>query len=164
MTRLGFDNKELLATALLLKGMEKPLAKQINAQTKRVVVPEWKKALAGTATTKREQKVLASTATVDVKNYGVVLKSGVSSKRLSGGIRASEIARATEFGANRFLINRARSRKGKTYRRHTQRQFVTYLKTGRAVYPAAAEMIPRIAALWVQTTVRTFWEELKRGK
>jgi hypothetical protein len=46
--------------------------------------------------------------------------------------------------------------------RRTQRQYQPRDRRGRVVMPAAAKVIPRLASLWVQTTVRTFYEAIEK--
>ncbi|TPW75897.1 hypothetical protein [Schumannella soli] len=159
--RTGYDVKELRAAALLLKGMDREVSAQINKATKIVIGPVWKQAVVENCTTALEVQVLGRTARVDVKNYGVIVRAGGGTKKLSGGARNSDIARATEFGANRYLINEVRrGRRARPHRRHTQRQFVQSRAEG-PFYRAVAQVTPRLAALWAQTTVRTFWEVMK---
>jgi hypothetical protein len=40
--------------------------------------------------------------------------------------------------------------------RNTTAQFKPRNRSGYVFYPAAKEMIPRLASLWVQTVVKTF--------
>ena len=111
-----------------------------------------------------ESRVLGDTARVRVSDQNVTLASAGVGRALSGGARPPQIWHGVEFGANakRTAVT-ARSRKGKTYRytRTVNRQFKTPNRRGYAVYPAAAKMIPRYAALWAQTVVRTFHETME---
>ena len=73
---------------------------------------------------------------------------------------------STEFGADQTAISSytARWKKGTSYKvtnRHTRRQFRPRNLKGYVVYPAAARIIPRMASLFVQTAVRTFYEAIE---
>jgi hypothetical protein len=149
-----------------MKSFDRDVAKQIRRVTKAVVQPEWQKAVAAKAGTSLESRVLVSTARVAVSDQNVTLKSAAIGRPLSGGLRPSESFAGVEFGANRTATQTytATSSKGKRYQvtRHTQTQLKARKRTGYVVMPAVAEIIPRIASLWVQTTVRTFYEILEK--
>lgn len=159
-------SRELQAVILALKQADKEVQKQVRTHTRGSILPEWQKGIREHADTRMEHRVLADTARVTVSNQNVKLKAGGLQKRLSGGARASEIYAPTEFGTNRehTASYSATSRKGKRYNvtRHTRRQFKPMNRKGYAVYPTAADLIPRFAALWVQTTVRTMHEIFER--
>ena len=89
-------------------------------------------------------------------------------KALSGGYKPAMLAKATEFGANQDTTASytATSRKGKRYtvrNRHTHHQFRSPSRSGYAVYPAAAKLVPRIFAAYIQTTVRALHEAFEAG-
>jgi hypothetical protein len=116
-----------------------------------------------------DTRVLSDTARVQVSNQNVTLRSaGVGRALHKGGPKPADIYAAIEFGADRNTTRgiEATSRKGKkyTYTRHTTRQLQPVKRQGYAVYPAAADIIPRLAALWAQTLVRTFNETLEKGE
>lgn len=161
-----FASKELQAVLLAMRSLEKDLAKQLRQQTKAVVGPEWTKAVRENAQTRLEQRVLADTARVAVSNQNVTLKSAGVGKRLSGGLLPKESAYAVEFGADRFQPGQGRtygstSIKGKKFtvhNRNTVGQLRPRNKKGYVVYPAIADVIPKIASLWVQTIMRGLHE------
>jgi hypothetical protein len=140
------NSKELLATVLALRDFDRTLQGTVRKVTRIIGQPEWQKAVAANATTRFEQRVLGDTARMAVSNQNVTLKAGHIGRKLRGGGRPAELFGAAEFGGNRPQFRRPN-------------------RKGYAVYPAAARMIPRFAALWAQTTVRTIHEalEAKRG-
>jgi len=155
----------LQAAVLGLRRAEKDIQKQVRTQTREKLLPEWQKAVRERADTRLEQRVLADTARVKMSNQNVRLSSATVGRKLSGGLDPKTQAAAAEFGADRNVkvTYDARSRKGKTYKvtRHTRAQLRPVRKGGYAVFPAAKELIPRFAALWVQTVVRTFHEGIE---
>lgn len=157
-----FDSKELQATLLAIRGFDRELKKQIRTHTKRIAQPQWQKAVRDQAMTRLEHRVLVDTARVQVSDQNVMLRSAAIGRSLSGGLKPSESWAGVAFGADQEKTSTysATSNKGKRYdvTRRTRRQLRPRNKKGYVVYPAAAEMIPKIAALWVQTTVRTFHE------
>lgn len=161
-----FDSKELQAVLLSIRGFDAELRKQIRQQTKGMAQPEWQKAVTERANSNMEQRVLASTARVTASDQNVTLQSARIGRSLSGGLKPSEGYGGVEFGANRNVRTTytATSTKGKSFQvtRRTRSQFRSRNRTGYVVYPAAAEMIPRLAALWAQTVVRTFNEAIER--
>ncbi|MDN4598845.1 hypothetical protein [Leifsonia virtsii] len=162
-----FASKELQQTIAILKGVDKDISKAIRIHIRSITSGEWAEAVRGRTSNAQEVKVLANTARVLVSNQNITLRAGHIGKALSGGAKPSDIVRPVEFGAPQNTVNTytARSRKGKTFRvtRHTNRQFRGPSRTGYAVYPAASKVIPRIASLFVQTTIRTFFEGFERA-
>lgn len=164
-----FASDALLATILALKGMDRELAKQTRAAIKTVTQAEWQEAVRGNVTSALETRVLSDTARVTVSDQNITLKSATIGKSLSGGYKPSQLAHSAEFGGDQNATRSytATSSKGKSYtvhNRHTRRQFRPRNIKGNVVYPAAARIIPRMAALFVQTTVRTIAETLEGGR
>lgn len=150
-------SKELQAAILAIASVAKNIQKEIRTRTKAMIEPEWQKALAQRAQTRLDHAVLVRSARVTVRNTNVVLRSGAvgKMKKLTGPV---------EFGGdqNKVKSYTGRSPKGKRYtiKRHTARQMPKRYRDGRVVYPTAKEMIPRLASLWVQTVIKTFYESL----
>lgn len=161
-----FSSKELQATLLALRGFEPELRKQIRAQTKKVAQPIWQEAVRGNADTRLEQRVLGQTARVVVSDQNVTLRAAHIGKPLSGGLDPKRQWAAVEFGADTQAKRKyqAVSSRGKVYtvNRRTSAQLRPRRRNGYVIFPAAAEVIPRLAALWAQTTVRTFHESLEK--
>ncbi|MGP6171978.1 hypothetical protein ACTU6V_12320 [Microbacterium sp. A204] len=130
------------------------VAKQIRAQSKAVIVPEFKKGLAEQAPARVFFSRLVNPSTAYVSDRGV--------KLVGGSNRAGMFPRETEFGAYREEYNTYTTRRGKVTRR-TQRQFWHYKKTGWVFYPTVVNMIPRIASLWAQTALRTIHETVEKA-
>lgn len=160
---------QLQATVLLLKGMDRELASQVRKAIKTITQSEWQEAVRGRTQTALQVRVLSDTARVTVSDQNITLKSATIGKSLSGGLKPSDLAHNAEFGADRKFTRSytATSSKGKKFEvknRHTRKQFSARNLKGHVVYPAAAKIIPRIAALYVQTTVRTFHELIEKGQ
>lgn len=155
---------ELLATIYALRSIDRTLAAQVRKYTKAMAQPEWKKALAERADTRLEHRVIVDTAVVTVSDQNVRIQSASKGRPLSGGLNPKTHYHPVEWGTHA---------KGKTYRRksrnggsHTVRrvmgtQFKPFRKDGYVFWPAAKEMVPRMASLWVQTTVKTIGNALE---
>ncbi|QCQ16987.1 hypothetical protein [Microbacterium sp. RG1] len=127
---------ELLAAIYAIRSLDKTIAKMIRQQTKRVAAPETTKAMAERADTRLEHRVMVNTAVVSVSNQNVRIQSARKGRPLKGGLDPKTDWYAVEFG-------------GKAH------QLKPRNKRGYVFYPAAREMIPRLARLWIETTVRT---------
>lgn len=160
------ESRELLATIYAIRSLDKTIQKMVRQQTKRIAAPEWKKALAQRTATRLENRVLVDTSVISVSNQNVRAQSASKGRPLSGGLNPKTDYPAIEYGAedDTQVYNRT-SRKGGTHKvtRHTARQLRRRNPDGYVFGPAAGEMIPRLAALFVQTTVRTIAEAI-RGK
>jgi hypothetical protein len=166
---ISISTKSLDALDATVKGLQvidKTVQKEIRDQTKKLGEGEWQQ-LVGQhlAGNNLQSRVLGETAKLRVSNQNVMLQSGASSARMRGGASPAELARQEEFGANRNRLTayRRRSRNGRTTTvlRHTTHQLMPLRRNGWTVYPAAAEFIPRIASLWVQTFMRTVYDVLE---
>jgi hypothetical protein len=135
------------------------VGKQINAHTKGPANTIWTDEVRERAATRLQQRVLVDTARVGVTNRNVALRSATVGT-LRKGVPASRLAAAAEFGVNPGKIITSRSRKGNQYKRRLGSAFPRTRRGGTVVYPAARDAIPRIAALWVQTAVRTILDAL----
>ena len=127
---------------------------QVNAHVRRAVEPIWFEEVRGRADTRLQQRALVNPARVGVTARNVFLRSG-SVGKLSSGTPVAKVSAAAEFGANPNKQIRQRSRKGKQYTRRLGSAFGSPRRGGSSFHPAVRESIPRIAALVVQTTVRT---------
>lgn len=158
-------SRELQAILLAVRRAPTEIQKQIRQQTKAIAQTEWQRAMAEMADTRLEHRVLVATSRVAVSNQNIKLSSATVGKALSGGLQPKVSYPAVEFGATRGVKRSysRRSRNGGTHNvsRRTAQQLRPRNKTGHVFYPAAARMIPRIAALWAQTVVRTFAEALE---
>lgn len=162
ITVLG--SRELQAVLLSLKTLDRDTRKEIRKHTKPMVEAVWKRALAENAQTRLEHKVLVATGRVRVSDQNVTLTSATVGRALKGGLLPKRDASAVEFGADDEQVTyTATSRKGTQYSvtRNTRGQLRPRKKTGYVVYPAAADIIPRIAALWTQTVARTIYDKLE---
>ncbi|MCA0377874.1 MAG: hypothetical protein LCH36_00335 [Actinobacteria bacterium] len=164
---LGIDvnsSRELQALILSVRRANREIQGEIRKHTKTMITPEWRKALAEQSLTKVEQIVLVDTARVTVSNQNVTLRAGGLAKKLSGGAKAFEIAPQVEFGTPMKVIKYSGRRGTKRFpvTRRGNMQFRQVNKRGWVVYPAVAQILPRLAALWVQTAVRTFAEAIEK--
>ena len=143
-TRISvFNSKELQGTILLMKGAPREVAKEIRQRTKAMIDPVFREAIQKNASTKLE-KELAVSARVAVSDQNVTLSVGSVGKKLSGGGTVKQLAPMIEFGATK------------------RRQFGPRNRRGNVFFPTVAQVIPRVASLWVQTTIKTFYEILER--
>lgn len=161
-----YNSRELQAVLLGIRAFDREARRNLRRETKAIAQTAWQKALAEHSETRLEALVLSKTGRVAVSDQNVTLQSARVGRSLAGGLKPSESWHAVEFGGDQNATEtyEARSKTGKTFSvtRHTRRQLRPRKKAGYVVYPALAEMIPRIASLWVQTFVRTFYEALEQ--
>lgn len=147
------------AAALALKLIPRDLRNDINRETRRVLNPVWREAVASRAVTKMDKLVLAKGARVAPGNPTQLL-AATSKRPLSGGLVPNDrdAAAAYEFGTPDRNDTTTYKRRGATVTRHTERQLPWRAQNGRVVYQAFADIGPRIASLWIQTIVRRIYE------
>ena len=157
------DVDELRAVVLAMRLVQRDVKNAINRETRRVLAPVWTATVQANATRPMDTKVLAAGVRVKAGNPPV-LQAAQSTRPIGASkrLRPAEQWAAFEFGANREAVTtyQRRSPNGGTHKvtRHTKRQLPPRIRKGRVIYPAAAEVIPRAASLWVQTVVRMIHE------
>lgn len=158
------DSPQLQAAVLAMKSADRDLRKRINDATRQTMNPVWKSLVEGhmAGTSVMANRVL---------NKGVRIAAGnppravaASSKRAVGdGKRVTPAAHwpGYEFGADRNAYSRY-ERKNRTrsgyhvVERRTMRHLPPRTRQGRHVYPAFADIGPRMVSLWVQLIVKTY--------
>jgi len=159
------ESREMRAVVLALKQSDRVIQSQIRKNVRGELAPEFTKSMREHANTRLEHRVLADTARVQVSNQNVTLRTAHVGRALSGGMSPKQGYPAVEFGADREAKRTVdqTSQKGKYYRatKRTRVQFRPRNKRGYVFYPTVNEMVPRFAALYAQTVVRTFAEALE---
>ena len=163
-SRLKLSSPQLEATILAIRLAGKDLRRDIYARSRATILPEWQASLSDRAGANRlAQRVLVSSARVNIGTRGIELTSAKSSKAIKGGLIPSINFAAIEFGASwrKATVQGRRGSTRYTYTRELNTAFKHRKRAGYIVYPAATIIIKRLAALWVQTTVRTFHEAIE---
>jgi hypothetical protein len=163
-----FNSAELQGVILMLRGLDRELAKQLRKAIKSMADPVWRDEMAQHASTRLESTVLARTARVAVSNQNVTLKAAQVGRTLKGGFDPKADYHSAEFGVGPDTVEKvtARSRRGKSYsyrRRALHAPLRARNAKGFVFYPSIAAIVPRIGSLTVQTAVRTFHEQLEKG-
>lgn len=145
---------ELQDVILALKNSDAETRRAIRTFTKAELTRPWLEAINRQANTTTERRVISATATVAVSDQNIRIQSAAKGRRLSGGLQPKVDYGPVEFGASHK--KKTYTRKGHRVTRNTTAQFKPRNRQGYVFYPAAREMIPRLARLWVQTVVKTF--------
>lgn len=165
-------SRELKAAVLALRSAAKEVRANVRRYSRELMLPEFRRELAQRATDSRTQaRVLVDASRITVSDQNVRMRSATGRRPLSGGLVPSAQGSAFEFGSNRrtdtTYWRTARKRSGGAGKRHkvtrdTQAQLPRFRKRGWAFYPTVADLIPRFASLWVQTSIRTTLDALER--
>lgn len=165
MISAGDAPAEIQAAILAMKRVTRELKRDINRSTREVMNPVWKGLVSVNATTHMDTVVLAKGARIKAGNPPVAM-AATSKRRLSGGLVPANQWQPFEFGAIRGSTTTydRTSPKGTRHEvtRHTARQLPRRVPGGRVVYPALAEIGPRLASLWVQIIVKKVAEAAER--
>ncbi len=161
MTRGLIDvraSRELLATILAIRSLDKTLRKTIRQHTKTLGQPEWQRTLAERVDSRMQHRMLVDTAVLTPSDNGIRLQSASKGRALSGGLNPKQDAYVAEFGveAKTTTYNR-KSRNGGTHqvRRRVTNGLPARNAKGHVFFPGAHEFAARAMSLWVQTVVRT---------
>lgn len=173
VTISAYSSRELLAIIAALKAAPADWRRAIRSETRSVALKEWTTALERRAASVPEvstalvSATLVRTARVKVSDQNVTLTAASVGRKLKGGLLPSEKWAGIEFGANREAFTEYRATRGGrafSVKRRTKRQLPPRARGGHVAYPAASEVIPRIAALWAQTVARSIHEALEGGR
>jgi len=155
------ESRELRAVVIALRAVEKNISADIRKQTRQTLQPEWQREVRERSVNRLEVRALGDTARASVSSNGITLKAASVGRKLSRGFDPKTMWAGVEFGGDRGkkITYAAKSSRGKAYRitRRTQAHLPARRRSG-PVYGAAAEFIPRAAALWTQITVRVIAE------
>jgi hypothetical protein len=154
----------LRAAALALKAADKGIRSDINKHTRATLNPIWRQAIAARANRSRmDQAVFGAGARIAAGNPARAIAA--SSRRPlrsgDGGFVPNTDARSLEFGTDRGKRS-TYDRKGHQVTRRTRTGLPARNRKGRVVYPAFADVAPRMVSLWVQIIVRNIHESLER--
>lgn len=154
----------LRGVVLALKAVDKPIRSEISKQTRGTMNPVWRDAVASRARTRMDAATFGKGARIAAGNPARAM-AATSRRALSGGFTPDRDGRALEFGADRNAETtyRRRTKNGThTVTRHTRRGLPPRNRKGRVVFPAFAEVAPRLVSMWVQIVVRNIHESLER--
>lgn len=165
---------QLIAVALK-QYVDRDLAAGIRKAARTTVEPIWRDAIGDSTAAaaryvspKLVGRVFLRTATAAVSDRNVTLAAAGKGKPLTGGFdyRDREWA-ALEFGTKRrqatstYTATSTKGRRFTVHDRHTRRQLPVRRSSGWVFYPAAADAIPRVAALYAQTAMRLLHEAIE---
>jgi hypothetical protein len=153
---------ELRDVILAINQSDREIQRAIRTFTKAALVRPWLESINKRATTTVERRVLAATATVAVSNQNIRITSAAKGRPLSEGLQPKRDYGPVEFGMAPRKVTY--SRKGHRVTRTVGTQFGRPNRRGNAFYPAAREMIPRLASLWVQTVVKVYADAFEGKK
>lgn len=158
--------RELRAAALAMKAMPRELRSDINKFTRQTMAGPWKELVAAKQITTQDKRIYAG-ARIKAGNPPTAT-AATSKRKLSGGLVPAERWKGFEFGTDDREQTQTYTRKNRrnagTHRvtRRTYRQLPARTPSGRVVYPAFAEIAPRMVSGWVQIIVRKTYEALEK--
>jgi len=158
---MAVDSSDAVALRQQLQRARKDIQKNLQEESKRFA-PMLVRSAQAHATGEVEKRIAQSGA-VKITRDGFVVSFGRSG-RVSGA-KLSELARPYEFGTNNpeWFSEPYRSRhrlsgKAMQVSRRTRRQLPRFVKSGRFLYPALAEVTPRLVSGYVRAIVNTVYD------
>ena len=163
MLRVG-DHEELQAAVLAMKAADRDLKRRINQATREKMNPVWRDLVKGNlfGDSVMAGKVLGAGVRIKAGNPPQAM-AAQSARGVGDGKRVipREHYAGWEFGVNRMAYShyerRNRTRPGThAVERRTMTGMPRRQPKGRVVYPAFAEIAPRMVSLWVQIIVKSY--------
>lgn len=165
---VGDAPDEIKAAVLAMKRADADTRKVISADMRSTMGPVWKQEVSSHLTgAKNEARMLNVGVRIAAGNPPSLVAAN-SRRKLGRELTPTSNFKAWEFGAAHQKLSeyKMRTRNGKSVnvKRHTRRGLPPFKKGGRVLYPTAGEVIPRIAAFWVQSIVRAFLDAAEGKK
>lgn len=154
---VGDAPAELRAATLAMRRADSAVRRDVASRMRETMTPSWRSEVSKGGTG-MGGRILASGARIAGGNPPQLIAA--SSKRKigsGGGLVPDRHWAGYEYGANRDMTRTLTSSRGKTYKRHVARHLPAR-GAGRVLEPAAARILPRVAALWTQSVVRAFMD------
>lgn len=158
----------LRAVVLALKAMDKNTRSDINKATRSTLAPVWREALATHANGSRMDNLVFTKGSRVLAGNPTRISAATSKRALrkgTNGFVPDVLGRALEFGVDQRKTS-TYTRKGKGKAHSVTRATTTGLparnRKGRVVYPAFAEVAPRMVSLWTQIVVRNLHEAFEK--
>ncbi len=154
----------LKASVLAMKAADRDLKRAINTATRETMNPVWRSLVtANLAGTRAPTSAVLDKGVRIAAGNPPVAKAAQSTRNVGRGgplVPAKHYA-AFEFGAgnrNAYSRYKRKGRKGGSHdvARRTMRGLPPRNRTGWVVYPAFAEIAPRMVSLWVQIIVKKY--------
>lgn len=153
----------LRGVVLALKAVDKPVRSEISKETRGTMNPVWRDAVASRARTRMDAATFGKGTRIAAGNPARAVAAS-SRRALSGGFTPDRDGRALEFGVDRGKESTyTRKSKHGTHQvtRHTRRGLPARNRKGRVVFPAFAEVAPRMVSMYVQIVVRNIHKALE---
>lgn len=167
MIRVG-GSRQLQAAVLAFKAANRELRRDINAATRDTMNPVWRGEVSRRISDHFSSRLLDNGVRIAAGNPPAA-KAAQSKRGIGDGRRLipAEHYALAEFGAKdreKRSTYQRRSPKGTAHSvtRRTRRGLPAHNRRGRVVYPAFAEVAPRMVSLWVQLIVRKYYDALER--
>lgn len=158
------SQRELRAAVLAFKSADRDLKREINRATRETMNPVWRSLVQGnlSGTDAMTSRMLGGGVRIAAGNPPIA-KAAQSARKVGTRrtLTPSSDYGPWEFGVpnrNEMSVYERRSSRGKVHqvRRRTMRGLPRRHQEGRVVYPAFAEIAPRMVSLWVQLIVRKY--------
>lgn len=162
--KVGDAPAALRASVFALKAADKEIRSDISKRMRGTMNPVWRdQVTAGVHGGMAARMLLPGTRIAAGNPPALIAASG--NRKTGRGLTPNKSAAGFEFGAN-DSTRQVRSGRGpnRTYSRHVMRHLPGRNPKGHVVYPAAARVLPRVAAFWAQSVVRAFLDAAEKGQ
>lgn len=162
-----YDSKELQAAVLAMKAADRDLKRKINQDSRQTMNPVWQSLVSDHLSGRdaMTDRMLNNGVRIAAGNPPVA-KAAQSSRAIGRNRRLipRQDFAGWEFGVpdrNAYSRYERKNRRAAGYHwveRRTMKHLPRRHPQGRVVYPAFAEIAPRMVKLWVQTIMRTYFD------
>lgn len=150
----------LKAAALAMKRADATVRKDVSQRMRETMGPAWKSEVTAAAAGRSAQIFVPGTRIAAGNPPQLVAAS--SRRKLGRGLIPDKHWAGYEYGAT-DQTRRQKSRSGHTYKRHVMRHLPARSAGGHTLGKAAAEILPRVAAYWAQSVVKSFMDAADEG-
>lgn len=158
--KVGDAPAALRAASVAMKGADKTIRSDISQRMRSTMNPVWRGKVAEKAGRGGGMAArMLTTGTRIAAGNPPVLIAASGNRKVGRGLTPNRNAAGYEFGASDGTSVQSSGRGSKKrYSRHSMRHLPPRHRKGRAVYPGAAETLPRVASYWAQSVVKAFMD------
>ena len=157
---VGDAPAELRAAVLAMKRADTAIRRDVAQRMRETMNPAWRSEVTNGAGSGLAGRVLTAGVRIAGGNPPQLIAAS-SRRKIGRGIIPDRHWAGYEYGAQ-DSARTVTSSKGTRYRRHVMRHLPPR-SDGHTLGPAAARILPRIAAYWAQSVVRAFMDAAEEG-
>lgn len=159
--KVGNAPAALRAAVVAMRAADKTIRSDVSQRMRGTMSPVWKANVTANAADGMAARMLTPGTRIAAGNPPALIAAS-GNRKVGRGLTPNRNAAGYEFGASDRVTTQSSGRgPNRSYERHAMRHLPPRHRKGRAVFPAAAETLPRVASYWTQSVIRAFMDAVE---